>query len=139
MKKVIALRGCSNIGKSNTIKKSYELLSTKYPNAGKDHEISDVDIRVILTIHGVKVGIESQGDPGGRLAKSLRLFVNFGCKVIVCATRTRGQTVDAVNELESSYEILWIEQISVKISDQESSNLGMAKRIVKEIADILHS
>lgn len=139
MKTVIALWGRSNVGKSSTINQSYELLIAKYPRTEKEHEISRVDIRVVLTINGVKVGIESKGDPGSRLAKSLRLFVKLGCKVIVCATRTRGQTVDVVHKLEPSYEILWIEQIATKPADRESSNLGTAKRIAKEIENLVNA
>jgi hypothetical protein len=139
MKKVIALRGRSNVGKSSTIKQAYELLLAKYPRAEKEHEIFRVDIRVVLTINGVKVGIESQGDPGSRLVESLRLFVKLGCKIIVCATRTKGKTVDAVNKLEPNYEIFWIEQIATKSADRKSSNLGTAKRIVKEVENIIHA
>jgi len=139
MKTVIALWGRSNIGKSSTIKQSYELLVAKYPRAEKGHEIFEVDIRVVLTINGVKVGIESKGDPGSRLAESLRLFLKLGCKVIVCATRTRGQTVDAVHKLEPSYEIFWIEQIATKPADQASSNLGTAKRIAKEVENLVNA
>ncbi|MBN2589865.1 MAG: hypothetical protein JXA96_08375 [Sedimentisphaerales bacterium] len=139
MKKVIALWGCSNVGKSSTIKQVCELLLAKYPKTKKEHGIFRVDIRVVLIINGVKVGIESQGDPGSRLSESLSLFAKMGCKVIVCATRTKGQTVDAVNKLKPNYEVIWREQIATKSANWESNNLEMAKWIVKKVENIIQA
>ncbi len=142
MKKVIALRGAANVGKSNAIKKVYELLLAKYPSAKVEDgdKTYRVDIKVVLTINGVKIGIENQGDPGSRLPESLQEFVKKGCRVIVCATRTRGQTVSAVSQLAPSYEVLWINQFVVpKSSEQESSNQRMAKQIVAEVETVIHA
>jgi len=142
--KVIALWGRGDIGKSEAVKKAYELLTSKYKNTTPDEypkPIFEGDIMVVLTIKGVKIGIESQGDPGGRLSKSLSAFVNVKCKVIICATRTRGQTVDAVTALEkNNYEVIWIEQeIKSTKSEHKPSNLVMAKKLVKEAEKIINS
>jgi hypothetical protein len=140
-KKVFALWGRADVGKSGTIKKACELLTSKYKNAKKEYGIwGDVDIRVVLTINGIKIGIEGQGDPGGRLEKSLSLFIKVGCKVIICATRIRGQTVEAVNALaKHSYEAIWFEQVISDSSEQESSNLAMAKQLMKETEKIINA
>lgn len=134
-KKVIALRGVAKIGKSRTIKRVYDLLKSKYKSATREYEkISATDVRVVLTINGAKIGIESQGDPGGRLEESLSLFVKVACTVIICATRTRGQTVDAVDKLQPSYEVVWLQQNVKSIaSEQEASNDAMAKRILGDV------
>jgi len=89
---------------------------------------------VVLTINGVKIRIESQGDPGSRLEESLLLFVKIKCTVVVCATRTRGQTVNAVEKLQPDYEVIWIEQdVRLIESEQEPSNKAMAQRLVEEV------
>ena len=134
-KEVIALRGIGNPGKSQTIRKVYDLLKLRHKNVKEEHEsIGKVDIRVVLTINGAKIGIESQGDPGSRLQKSLSLFVKLQCTVIVCATRTRGQTVNAVERLNQDYELLWLQQdVRPIASEQEASNNAMAQRIVEEV------
>lgn len=134
-REVIALWGKAKSGKSQTIKRAYDLLRLQYNNAQEEHEIlGDIDIRVVLIINGVKIGIESQGDPGGRLEKSLSLFVRIGCTVIVCTTRTRGETVDIVNSLRPNYEVLRLEQnIRLGMSEQQMSNNMMAERIVREV------
>mgnify|MGYP001590677526 CR=1 FL=1 len=136
--KIIALRGVSNVGKSTTIKKVYDLLTAKYKDATSEPPFLGVDIRVVLTINGIKIGIESQGDPSGRLEESLSLFVKVGCKVIICATRTRGQTVDAVDNLKQNYEIVWLQQeYKANASEQEANNLAMAKKIIMEAEKVI--
>jgi len=134
-KEVIGLRGIGNTGKSQTIRKAYDLLKFTHKNVKEEHEsIGKLDIRVVLTINGAKIGIESQGDPGFRLKKSLSLFVKLQCTVIVCATRTRGQTVNVVERLKPDYELLWLQQDVRSIaSEQEASNNAMAQRIVEEV------
>lgn len=142
VRKVIALWGVANVGKSDTVKKAYELLISKYANALTGHQIlaAGADIKAILTIRGVKVGIESQGDPGGRLEKSLSLFVQAQCRVIICATRTRGQTVKAVEQLEPSYQVIWLEQaLKSTAPEQQSSNLAMARKLVEEAEEAINA
>jgi hypothetical protein len=134
VKKVIALKGIGNVGKSQTIKKVYGLLIEKYPSAKIEEKFIGADITVVLTINGKKIGIESQGDPNSRLATSLGYFVSVNCQIIVCATRTYGQTVDAVNKLNGDYEILWVDQtVAGKHSDMNNSNYRVAKKIVEEV------
>ncbi|MDP3014280.1 MAG: hypothetical protein Q8M92_08575 [Candidatus Subteraquimicrobiales bacterium] len=89
-------------------------------------------------IEGTKIGIESQGDTSGRLKKSLPLFADVGCVVIICATRTYGQTVDAVNELQPVYEVLWLKQTEKSsVSEQQANNNAMAQKIVGEAEKVI--
>ncbi len=70
----------------------------------------------------------------GRLWESLALFVKLGCTIIICATRTKGQTRDAVNKLKPDYRIVWLQQEDKKSSSAaQASNGAMAKQI-SEIA-----
>jgi hypothetical protein len=139
LNRVIALRGVARIGKSNTIKKAYELLTSKYKRAVIEHQRIRTDITVILSINGVRVGIESQGDPNGRLGESLALFVKKACNVIICATRTSGQTFNAVGGLEQrGYEIVWFQQdVKANAAEQEPSNLVMARKILKKAEKVI--
>jgi hypothetical protein len=138
MKSAIALKGRADSGKTYTISKVYELLKAKYPDFEEEDFKISIDIRVILVINGFRIGIESQGDPGGRLENSLNLFLKKNCDVIVCSTRTKGKTVKAVNKLsKNGYKVKWFEQNYVKTSEQDANNLAMAKGIVKEIETII--
>lgn len=127
MKKVFALKGRRNIGKSQTIRTVDELLRAKYPGISVEHEHrTRAELRVVLSLNGVKIGVESSTKAG------LDLFASLGCDVIICPTRTTGQTVNAVNALPG-YEVIWLEQRPQSMPfEQVLSNLAMARHIVEE-------
>jgi hypothetical protein len=139
MKKVIVLWGTANIGKTITLKKVHKQLLKLSTNTLPEHSRNNIDIREILIINGMKVGIETQGDPNSRLAESLKLFKKQGCVLIICATRTRGQTVELVNELEPKYSVSWRGQSAVSSTEwQKQSNSAIAKLIVNEAKSIIY-
>jgi hypothetical protein len=131
-KNVFALYGTANAGKSTTLRKLYELLTKAYPAAHIQiiHPVG-VDFTVIIEIDGVLIGIESQGDPGSRLAVSIELFAKRGCFVIVCATRTRGGTVAIVEALKPEFAITWHRKVAGEEDDK------MAQTILSQIRDAL--
>ena len=133
MKKAIALKGVARIGKSQTIRTVDELLRVKYPDAIIEHEYrTKVELRVVLSINGVKIGIETTGENIKRINESFDLFVNLGCEVIICATRTSGKTVMAVNALPG-YDVVWLEQQAQSNPiERVLGNLAMARQIVEE-------
>lgn len=114
-KTIIALSGVEDTGKTTTIKEVCRLLLVAYPNAmvkrgypKKECPASyKGDIWVRIKIEEMWIGIESYGDPGSRLAKSLKKFANDDpcCVVILCATRTYGATVEAVKQMEPQYKV----------------------------------
>lgn len=135
---VIALRGVANQGKSSSIKQAFSLLKQKLSIDSISHEITGADIRAVLTIGNVKIGIESQGDPNSRLTESLKLFTSLGCQIIICATRTRGATVKAVQDLNTRYTITFINKIGEKdFSKQCAVNLATATQIVTLVQNAL--
>ena len=132
MKKLFALQGRRNIGKSQTIRTVDELLRAKYPDARVEHEH-------VLSINGVKIGVESNDDNSRKLQASFDRFVSLGCDVIICATRTTGQTVNAVNALPG-YEVVWLEQRAQSAPfEQVLSNLAMARHIAEETGKFIDS
>lgn len=133
MKKAIALKGVARIGKSQTIRTVDELLRVKNPDAIVEHEYrTKVELRVVLSINGVKIGIETTGENIKRINESFDLFVNLGCEVIICATRTSGKTVMAVNALPG-YDVVWLEQQAQSNPiERVLGNLAMARQIVEE-------
>jgi hypothetical protein len=117
MPNLYALQGVSSIGKTETIRTIYDLLVLKYPNA----TVTDLqprrrkDVAVVLdSCKGMKVGIESQGDPNSGLKASLQNFIGVKCDVIFCATRTGGMTVSWVNACAAAgYQIDYVPQTVV--------------------------
>ncbi len=140
MRTLIALRGVANCGKSVTIKKAYHLLKEAYPRASVEELFVGADITIIMTIKGTNLGIESQGDPNSRLSKSLKRFVELGCKVIICATRTSGLTYEAVSNLASQYMITWLDKLKTPtVQEQEAANEVVAKEIFEEAQSAINA
>ena len=143
MKNVIALMGTSRRGKSQTIRTVVEMLTAKYPDAKIEHNhTSKVDARFVLTINGLKIGIESKGDPSSRLIKeSLDLFVKTGCDLIICATRTSGATKNGVEALQSQgFDVHWLEQPQrSEPYEQILRSLAMAREIVEKVEVLIRS
>lgn len=141
-KSIIGLWGTSNVGKSQTIKAVYSKLIKKYPNY-KYHPsytaiLNQVDISVVIEINGKIIGIESQGDPKSRLFVSLPIFVKLKCDIILCATRTRGKTVKAVEKYQNDYGIIWEHKVtSTRNSEIETDNEEMARKILRLINSAL--
>jgi len=140
LKTAFALRGTSNKGKSHTIRTVVEMLTEKYPDATIEHNhTTKTDVRVVLTINGWKIGIDSQGNPRKLVNSSLDLFVNVGCNVIVCATRTYGATVNAVNALQG-FDVHWFEQPEKSQPyEQILRSLAMARQIVERVEALIGS
>jgi hypothetical protein len=138
LKNLFALRGTTHKGKSHTIRTVVELLTQNHPDAAIEHNYTTKsEIRIVLTINGLKIGIDSQS---GRLATgSLALFVNGGCDVIVCATRTSRAAVNAVNELQG-FDIHWLEQPEKSEPyEQILRSLTMASQIVAQVETVIQS
>jgi len=137
---IIVVKGVANVGKTQTIKNVYELLIKKYNNATKDHIIISADMRIVITINGIKIGIESQGDPSSRLFESIKLFVKIECDIIICATRTRGATVNIVNAQEPKYSVIWHDKLKIKGKEaQLQANLKMANSIIGEVKVLMNA
>jgi hypothetical protein len=130
MKNIIALSGVSSIGKSETIKLLYAKLINEFKDFSFVEDVKQItddkgDIRVVIVIHGKIIGIESQGDPGSRVIRSLPNFVKLNCDIIICATRTRGSTVKLLEKFSNEYKIEWMNKKVVKdnfsvVNDKEA-------------------
>jgi len=140
-KTIIANWGHANQGKSETTKILARLILEKYPNAICDPANIDfsTDIKVIIKINDLKIGIESQGDPGSRLEQSIKEFIKVPCDLVICTTRTRGYTVDIVSSLFQSddYDIIWVTNYRSNEKPHDLLNQISANQIFELISQIL--
>lgn len=132
-KTIIANWGSSQQGKSETIKRVTKLILQNYPNAVCESINFEVDIKVVITINDIKVGVESTGDPNSRLPESLKLFASVNCDIILCSTRTSGGTVNAVDTLaaENGYNVIWVTNHRSNEYDHQELNQMSAENIYK--------
>lgn len=138
---IFALRSSGNAGKTTSIKLLPGLLQEKYPKrvVTKTY-FGDAyhDIKLIIEIGQIKIGIESQGDPNSRLCKTLAEFVAQKCDIIICATRTWGKTVDCVNSYSKLYEIKLIDKDKeFDESKQDESNHSYAMTLLDCISNVI--
>jgi len=116
--------GNANQGKSSSIREIAALLETSFPKVQLDYRVLGADILVIITIGKIKIGLESQGDPGSRLEGRLKLFLKEECEIIIFSTRTRGSTVRFVEVLNQKhgYDIIWTSNYFCWESDSDRIN-----------------
>ncbi|MEQ4672173.1 hypothetical protein AB7W30_19390 [Providencia manganoxydans] len=146
---LLALSGPSNSGKTTTIKMVYELLLKHFKNEGKIINVHDClskratsDIKRILTIGEFKIGIESQGDPVShdkkhhRLRDSLPFFDKEGCHLIICTSRTKGQTVEYIKACEPKYKIIFFTKKREPLDNMKSEWSHSSQAIYKQTIDL---
>ncbi|TDE43193.1 hypothetical protein E0I26_11305 [Flavobacterium rhamnosiphilum] len=69
-----------------------------------------VHLQLILEISGKVIALESQGDPKTNLVQRLDdIVVKYKPDLIICSTRTRGETVHAVDNTANKYgfDTIW--------------------------------
>ena len=132
---IIALKGKANCGKTKTLTRVLAMLKNQ-PNAKIEEEkkLGDFDSFAIIIIGKVKVGITTEGDPGGLLEINIDIFIKAGCQVIICACRTRQSTRDVISKFEASLDVILICQ-TYDHDQSESKQLNIQETKVQEILE----
>jgi hypothetical protein len=130
-KKIITVGGVANVGKTTTLKLVRDEL-LKRPGAVLEKVfVNKRDIKLIIKVDGLLVGIESAGDPTGRVeTEQLRDFIAAGCDVIVCATRTRGRAYDVPKLYADTHDVVRFEKTWEFEDARATANAEFAKKIV---------
>lgn len=140
MKKlVIANRGSGHIGKSSSIKAVYQLMKDKGHKILVE-EWQGGDIKAIFEIDGVKVGIESQGDPDSQMEPTMEVFVDAGCEIIVTACRTKSYTYEKVWKYlgeENGYEILWAAHYVYQAPNADETRALLNARYAQQVYQLI--
>jgi hypothetical protein len=144
MKTALAIWHKGDNGKTETLRESANLLLKTYPSLTPIFPTTAIvpttgDFRLVVQINQKIIGIESQGDPNTNLQnRLLELADNFKCEVILCSTRTRGDTVVAVDSLHHTrgFDTIWTSTYQVAGQSQQiiANNLK-----AKHILDLLQT
>ena len=116
MKKLLCVWGAADYGKSYSIIEFDSLLNKNFDsNIQTIHSFGNLpyDIQRIYKIGNFTIGIESQGDPNSRQKASLTLVGKNNCDIIICASRTKGDTVANVDNFchRHGYDCFWLSTI----------------------------
>ncbi|MDR3012869.1 MAG: hypothetical protein LBU70_06630 [Chitinispirillales bacterium] len=117
---VVALKGISKIGKTETLKKLIKIL-LELPSGNILYQSSDKykDAILIIKIKGLIIGVITQGDPGTELDKKLYEMKSFNCSLIFCASRTRGDTISVVKDfsIKHNFGLIWTSTYYAEIKE----------------------
>ena len=111
---IIAAKAAKDSGKTVAIRRVWTWLKEQKPAViqEKIHEYHDSkkedDVTAVLEYQGVRIGISSKGDPGIDQEGILNDFIKDGCRIIICACRTKGQTKDPIDALQNAWDIRYI-------------------------------
>lgn len=105
MKEIIVLTGIANVGKSTTLNRVVELLKERFPRLREIAVLrrTRIEIRIVVEIDGVLVGIDSRGDRAEHVEDALEALRRERCSIIVCASHTRGGTIEQVRQFSKAH------------------------------------
>ena len=140
MKELIAVTGKSNRGKSYSVTRARQCILHRHPDACEESvpgrpRARHRDVGCIITIGDIKIGIESQGDPGSRLIRtSLPLFAEKQCQLIVCAARD-GNILEGVERfsIEHGYKMIRICKRRLPPEERESNAHSTVQEILEAV------
>jgi hypothetical protein len=144
-KTIIAVYGRKDEGKSSSIKLVCHKLLDEFPNAISSipkEEISySGDILLVITLGSVRIGIESQGDPNSRMIteETIKYLAEEKCDIILCATRTGGETVHKVDEIADAYNYhtLWLSTFWGPHLSHQVLNDQLSDQIIRLITSLI--
>ena len=144
MKFIIAVWHAGGKGKSASLREFGKCLVSKYPSAkiiySKNPSIHDSgDFTLIVEVNSKVIGIESQGDPNSNLGNRLaKIADNYHCDVILCSTRTRGDTVKSIDKVADKYNYSTIWTSTYQIAKETSQSIVNALK-GKHILELIES
>lgn len=126
MKVIIALRGSGSTGKTTAIEMLRSLMIDKgFAEADGNHQ-QFKDFWCIFEKDGDRVGITSSGDNCYILKGKLDILNRAGCKIIVCACRSWGQT----NELLDGMPGFKVRYVEKKVDSKSQINANSKDALV---------
>ena len=101
-----------------------------YPS--KDVTKISIDFTLVIEIKGKIIAIKSQGDLGTKLEKRLHQIVNkYKPNYIFCTCRTRGETVDAVQNIADNFDYDTVWSSTYQVTHNENiANLAKSEHVL---------
>lgn len=135
-KTTIAISGKAEQGKSATVVILRDLIKSRY--IVKETVLkTGGDIKVIIEYKGIKIGIESQGDPNSRQPNSIKEFISKNCDIIIGTCRTSGETKNVMTDTSKhGYRVFWTRNLR---SDIPSTHIKLNELSSQSLLELLDS
>lgn len=139
MKKIIAVSGTTNVGKTTSIKMALKDYLLKNPLAIPEKiKEGRVEIIFVVKIDNVITVFASAGDTEEILQNLLDEIRHINWDFLICATKTRGATVKLIETYSQNNppsSIIWVKKEGSKTleAEQEAENKNTAIQILNFI------
>lgn len=137
MKKIIALYGCADTGKTHTLNHLIGLLDKTQERYGDNLA---KDGRAFIPYGNKKIAVTTWGDNGNELKKNIEFFEEGNYDILVTATRTRGETTEILNDYATKIDtkIKWVKKNLAELLE-DLINQTQAKDIQAVIDSLIDS
>lgn len=138
-KQMLILRGPGNAGKSTTIKLAFDMFLQWAVKNGKSSTVhhlylTEREVGAVVEVGSEFIGIATRGDAEKHVKEGLDFFALHRCKVVLCATRSRGQPLKVAQNFSSEQLGVIPKEIvkqKEKIADQKAANMMTAKQLMR--------
>jgi len=133
MKKIIALYGKGDSGKTSTLNLLIDLIVSEnkgIPMAIRAEEELRKDCRAVLSYKGKIIGVGTWGDSKDEVEKNCKFFKEKNCDIMFTATRTRGETCDTIKDFafKNRFSLEWMKK-KYRDTNRYSENLKQAHEL----------
>ena len=134
MKTIIVLYRRANTGKTTTLNYLIGLLD----KSKEEMQSLTKDRRVTISYGNKSIAVTTQGDNKYEIEENIKFFEKEDCDILITATRSRGQTTDAIYKYhkEINVKIIWIEK-NLSVILEDSINQMQAKDIQATIDTLI--
>lgn len=123
---VIVLQGKGEMGKSTTLYYLIQALKNKKPYDDFDR----YDKCDVIYYKDKKIGVTTSGDNKDKLKRDIEKNLPENCDIIVCAARTKGSSVDYINDHFKKDLIIWLGRFSALSDDQDFDMEELQKKLM---------
>ncbi len=141
--KIVAVKGKQSVGKTTSIRLAYRLFLEQLEKTPISYDVKYIsyqydkgwdedfmDFTATVTVSGYPVIFHSPGDTAW-FVELLRSYHDQPCLIIICATRTRGYSVERFNEFAAEFN--YVADVIKKNELTDEDNNDKAKRLLNMI------
>lgn len=134
MKKIIALYRRGDTGKTETLNYVIEILNTITTGNLIPLVPNHTDRQATFVFNGLMVSVCTAGDNAAEIKQNEAYFNNQKCDIAITASRSRGESVDAINAMAKSNvaKIQWVRKL-VRPNNVYHLNVSDAHQIISWI------
>jgi hypothetical protein len=139
-KQMLILKGPGSTGKSTTIKLAFDIFlqwAVQKRKASTVHYLylTKREVAAVIEFENGSIGIATKGDSEKQVKNGLTFFASRKCKVVVCATRSKGKPLKAAHDFASTHPSIIPTELPKPndkgVAAQHAANIKIAKQLVR--------